>query len=135
MAAGYQHVTTEALALGTDVLQRHGERFPTYDAAEAREVADYETRMLPIAALADELSSRVRTSVRMRPSKAAAQLLSLYASMKAENRHDGSLTDLIAKMAPLVRTYKRRKKAADTPPSGWRARFVALPELPGDGDA
>jgi hypothetical protein len=115
VATGYVRIPDEAIELALDYLGRNPNRFPDFDRAAAEEALAYSRAMSPVADLADELSSRVKTSIRMQRMLTCAQVASLYTSMKAMNRHDGSLTDIVAKLGALLRTVKRGKRGSAKP--------------------
>jgi hypothetical protein len=111
-AGGYSHVPTEAIQVALDFVARNEGRCPAFDQKAAADAIDYEAHMRHVADLAATIASRVRMSIRMQRVVPVAHVLSLYKWMQGMSRHDGSFTDIVAKLRPLLRTTSRRAKTA-----------------------
>ena len=112
VAAGFQYLTTDAITTAIEILGEEGRaaRFPMFNLGEATSVVDYETDLGKVADAAESLAVKVRTSILKRRQTTVSQLVALHASMKAVSRHDGTLSEPVAKLAPFVRTRAPSKK-------------------------
>jgi len=76
----------EAMQIATTVLKTHPDRFPTYDPAIIQSGIAYAQAMEPLGHQVVALGHQILRSVHKRRGDAATQTLSLYQTMKRQNR-------------------------------------------------